>query len=52
MCSPVDNKYSYADRDIAATLNALFTSVSKVNYVPNFIAKIDSTLHSVNVTSD
>ena len=56
MCSPVDNKYSYTDRDIAETLNSFFTSVSKVNdenaILPNFIAKTGSILHSVNVTSD
>ena len=56
MCSPVDNKYSYTDRDIAEILNSFFTSVSKVNdeyaILPNFIAKTGSTLHSVNVTSD
>ena len=57
MCSPVDNKYSYTDRDIAETLNSFFfTSVSKVNdenaILPNFIAKSGSILNSVNVTSD
>ena len=56
VCSPVDNKYSYTDRDIAETLNSFFTSVSKVNdenaILPNFIAKTGSILHSVNVTSD
>ena len=53
---PVDNKYSYTDRDIAETLNSFFTSVSKINdenvILPNFIAKTVSILHSVNVTSD
>ena len=56
MCSPVDNKYSYTDRDVAETLNSCFTTVSKVNdenaILPNFIAKTGSILHSVNVTSD
>ena len=56
MCSPVDNKYSYTDHDIAETLNSVFTSVSKVYdenaNLPNFIAKTGSILHSVNVTSD
>ena len=56
MCSPVDNKFSYTERDIAETLNSFFTSVSKVNdenaILPKFIAKTDSTLDSVNVTSD
>ena len=40
MCSPVDNKYSYTDRDIAETLNSFFSSVSKINdenaILPNF----------------
>ena len=56
MCSPVDNKYSYTDHDIAETLNSVFTSVSKVYdenaNLPNFIVKTGSILHSVNVTSD
>ena len=54
MCNPVDNTYSYKDRDIAETLNSFLTSVSKVYdenaVLPNFIAETNS--DSVNVTSD
>ena len=43
MCSPVDNKYSCTDRDIAETLNSVFTSVSKVNdenaILPNILSR-------------
>ena len=57
MCSPVDNKYSYTDRDIAETLNSFFLLRSQklMMRMQSYLIlsrKTGTILHSVNVTSD